>query len=131
MEDKIMAYATVEDVQSRMSKAMTGEEQNICSNLLDDAAVIIDSYNAEASGAAKKLVSCRIVGRAMSACDMDIPLGATQGSKVGLGYTESWTINSGGSIGELYLGKTEKKLLGYSGNIISRSPLEFMTEDVI
>lgn len=126
-----MAYATVEDVQSRMSRAMTSEEQDICSNLLDDAAVIIDSYNSEASTDAKKLVSCRIVIRALSANDMDIPLGATQGSKGGLGYTESWTISSGGSIGELYLGKTEKKLLGYGGSIVSRSPLEFMTEDVI
>ena len=31
-----MAYATVADVQARMSVEMTETQENICSNLLDD-----------------------------------------------------------------------------------------------
>ena len=35
-----MAYATVADVQARMTNTMSQDQQDICSNLLDDAAVI-------------------------------------------------------------------------------------------
>ena len=41
-----MAYATVEDVQARMTRTMSESEQAICSTMLDDAAVIIDSFAA-------------------------------------------------------------------------------------
>ena len=60
-----MAYATVSDVQARMTRQMSVAEQSVCSNLLDDAAVIIDAYNSEADAEAKKLVSVRMVTRAM------------------------------------------------------------------
>ena len=43
-----MAYATYQDVQARMSRTMSVDEQAICTNLLDDAAVIIDAYNSKA-----------------------------------------------------------------------------------
>lgn len=56
--------------------------------------------------------------------DNDIPLGATQGSMSGLGYSQSWTIGTGGSVGELYLSKTDKQLLGGGNSIGSHSPLE-------
>lgn len=56
--------------------------------------------------------------------DNDIPMGATQGSMSGLGYSQSWTISSGGSVGELYLSKSDKMLLGGSNAIGSHSPLE-------
>lgn len=117
-----MAYATYQDVQDRMSKTMSPSEQSICTNLLDDAAVMIDSYNAEASADAKKVVSIRMVTRSMSVSD-DIPIGATQGSMAGLGYSESWTVGSG-SVGELYLGKEDKHLLGVGNKIGASSPLE-------
>ena len=122
-----MAYATVEDVQARMSRAMSASEQTVCSNLLDDAAVIIDAYNANATADSKKVVSCRMVMRAIGDGDGGgIPMGATQGSQSGLGYSESWTIGSG-SAGELYIGKLEKKLLGTDNNIGASNPLEVLT----
>lgn len=122
-----MAYATVEDVQSRMSHAMSASEQTVCSNLLDDAAVIIDAYNANATADSKKVVSCRMVMRAIGDGDGGgIPMGATQGSQSGLGYSESWTIGSG-SAGELYIGKLEKKLLGSDNQIGASNPLEVLT----
>lgn len=122
-----MAYATVEDVQARMSRTMSASEQAVCSNLLDDAAVIIDSYNVNATADSKKVVSCRMVMRAIGDGDGGgIPMGATQGSQSGLGYSESWTIGSG-SAGELYIGKLEKKLLGLDNKIGASNPLEVLT----
>ena len=117
-----MAYATYEDVQARMSHVMSASEQSICSNLLDDAAVMIDTYNSEADTVNKKVVSIRMVLRSMSVSD-GVPIGATQGSMSGLGYSESWTVGSG-AVGELYLGKEDKKLLGVSNKIGASSPLE-------
>ena len=123
-----MAYATVSDVQARMERALTSAEQIVCATLLDDASVLIDSYSPKATSAAKKVVSCRMAIRAMGA-DSDIPLGATQGSMSALGYTQSWTIGTGGSAGELYLSKTDKQMLGGGNSIGSYSPvLELVPE---
>lgn len=119
-----MAYATVEDVQARMFRDLTEDEQSVCSVLLDDIAVMIDGYNSEASADAKKIVSCRAVIRAMGDGETGVPMGATQGSMSGLGYSQSWTIGTGGSVGELYIGKTEKQILGYNNKIGSYSPTQ-------
>ena len=120
-----MAYATISDVQDRMTRQMSAAEQGVCSTLLDDAAVIIDAYNSEADAGAKNLVSVRMVTRAIGdGTDAGIPMGATQGSMSALGYSQSWTIGASGSAGELYLGKLEKKLLGYGNVIGSYSPTQ-------
>lgn len=119
-----MAYATIEDVQGRMARAMSESEQGVCQNLLDDAALIIDAYNPKAEMDKKQLVSVRMVLRAVGdGTDAGIPMGATQGSMSALGYSQSWTIGAGSS-GELYLGKLEKKLLGAGNRIGSYSPLQ-------
>lgn len=119
-----MAYATVNDVQARMTRQISIAEQSVCSNLLDDAAVIIDAYNSAVDIEAKKLVSVRMVTRALGdGTDAGIPMGATQGSMSALGYSQSWTIGAG-TAGELYLGKLEKKLLGCGNRIGSYSPTE-------
>ena len=122
------AYATVADVQARMTHAMTEQEQSICSNLLDDAGVVIDSFAPDASQDAKKVVSCRMVQRAMGDLDGSgqVPMGATQGSMSALGYSQSWTFGSAGGTGELYLSKLEKQLLGLGNRIGSHSPVEDM-----
>lgn len=120
------AYAKTEDVQARMTRPMSAAEQNVCGNLLEDAGVLIDAYRKTASDEAKKLVSCRMVARALGAGDMDIPIGASQGSMSGLGYSQSWTMGTGGGVGELYLSKTERQLLGGGNSIGARSPLEGM-----
>ena len=119
------AYATVTDVQARMTRTMSSSEQTLCGTLLDDAAVIIDTFNVNATADAKKIVSCRMVIRAMGdGEDSGVPLGATQGSQSALGYSQSWTIGSGGAAGELYLGKLERKLLGCGEQIGSYSPVQ-------
>lgn len=119
------SYATVEDVQARIDYTLTESQESICENLLEDAAVLIDSYRNSASDDAKKIVSCRMVIRALGAdsSSATIPVGATQGSMSALGYSQSWTIGSG-SVGELYISKTEKQLLGVGNAIGSYSPTE-------
>ena len=121
-----MAYATVADVQARMVRTLSEGEEAVCTNLLDDAAVIIDAFNSSASADAKKVVSVRMVIRSIGDGETTgIPMGATQGSMSGLGYAQSWTI-SGGSNGEVYLSKLEKQMLGEGNSIGSHSPLEDM-----
>lgn len=125
------AYATIADVQARMTRDMSTDEETVCSTLLDDAAVIIDAAAPNASTDAKKVVSCRMVIRALGDGGMSgVPTGATQGSMSALGYSQSWTIGSGGSTGELYLGKSERQILGVGNSIGSYSPVQELVPGV-
>jgi hypothetical protein len=127
-----MSYAQISDVQDRMIRCLSEEEQSMCSVLLEDAAVMIDAFKSSASDETKKLVSCRMVIRAIgdSEAAAGIPIGASQGSISALGYSQSWTLGTGGGgAGELYLSKAEKKLLGVGNRIGSYSPVqEFVPE---
>ncbi len=122
------AYATSYEVEEGF-RTLTSEEHQRAAALLQEAAVIIDAYNQAASEDAKRLVSCRMVRRQLGAGDggdIQFPMGSTQGSMSAMGYSQSWTM-SGGSVGELYLSKLDKKLLGAGNRIGSHSPLEDMT----
>ena len=122
-----MAYASVNDVAARINRSLSGTEIEMCGTMLDDAAVIIDAYNSSASDEAKLIVSCRMVIRALGdGSTQGVPLGATQGTMSALGYSQSWTIGASGSAGELYIGKTEKKLLGAGERIGASNPLSFI-----
>ena len=126
-----MAYATAADVQARMTRDLTTEETSICSVLLGDAAVMIDAVASGASAAAKKMVSCRMVLRAIGdGGSGGVPVGATQGSMSALGYSQSWTIGSSGAAGELYLNKSDRRLLGLGGTIGSYSPVQELAPQV-
>lgn len=122
-----MAYATAEQVAAGY-RALTETETEICNQLLEEAAVIIDAYNVSADESVKQVVSCRMVRRCLtdpeSALSM-VPIGATQGSASALGYSQSWTVGSG-STGELYLSSLEKRLLGRGAKIGFHGPLEDM-----
>lgn len=123
-----MAYATLTDIENRITRTLSTDEETVASNLLDDAAIIIDAYNANATDAAKLTVSCRMVIRALGDGDISgIPMGASQGSMSGLSYSQSWTIASGGSVGELYLSKQDRDILGRANSIGSYSPVQGMT----
>lgn len=115
-----MAYATYEQVQDGCS-ALTADKIDICEALLEEAAVIIDAYNPDASDDTKRVVSCRIVRRALSSDSVTVPVGATQGSMTAGPYTQSWTMGTG-SVGELYLNRIDKKLLGVSNSIGFSNP---------
>ena len=119
-----MAYATTDQVASGF-RTLTTDEVAICTSLLNEAAVIIDNYNANAPDDAKQVVSCRMVRRAIGSGGDIAPLGATQGSVSALGYSQSWTMGSAGGAGELYLSKLDKQLLSDGAHRIgAHSPLE-------
>lgn len=109
-------YATIEDIKKRSRMDLSGKDEELCEALLQDAAVIVDAYNDKAGNAAKRTVSCNMVIRALGSNDLQVPIGASQGTVSALGYSQTWTLGSG-STGELYLTKLDKKLLG-SGNYI-------------
>ena len=122
-----MAYATTADVQARMIRTMSERELTVCATLLDDVAVLIDNYSSEASDDAKKVVSCKAVIRALgNEGPSAVPIGASQGSMSGFGYSQSWTMGSG-SAGEVYLSKAEKQMLGAGNRIGSYSPIQELT----
>lgn len=118
------AYATVDDVQARLLRTLTSDERTVCESLLNDAGTVIDAYNSGASADAKLVVSCRMVMRALGDGNTgDVPMGATQGSMSGLGYSQSWTI-AAGAAGELYLARLDKKLLVVGDHVGSYSPVQ-------
>jgi hypothetical protein len=115
-------YATVQNVEAGF-RPLTASEQTIASQLLIEAAIIIDAYNPLASADAKNVVSCRMVRRSIGSSG-DTPIGASQGSMSALGYSQSWTMGATGSTGELYLNRMDKKLLGAGNAIGSYSPIQ-------
>ena len=118
-----MAYATKADVEARTTQTFDTAEESVITKLLDDAAVIIDAFAPNAAADAKLVVSCRMVLRAVGD-DSGVPLGASQGSMSAFGYTQSWTVGNSGAVGELYLSKLEKQLLGKGNAIGSYSPTQ-------
>lgn len=125
-----MAYATAGEVQARMTRPMTTAEQSVWEILLDDVAVLIDSYNPNAANNVRTVVSCRAVIRALGDGQSGgVPIGASQGSMSALGYSQSWTMGSGSS-GELYLSKVEKQMLGGGSKIGSYSPIQELVPEM-
>lgn len=117
--------ATVSDVQARMLRTLSAEEKKLAAALLGDACVMIRSAAPHADPAAAKVVACRMVIRALGDGESSgYPIGATQGSRSALGYTESFTISGGGGTGELYVSKSDRKLLGLGTAIGSYSPTQ-------
>ena len=105
------AYATVKDVEAGF-RSLDEDEQKRAAALLDEAKIIIDQVSNSASDDVKKLVSCRMVRRAIGDGDVSAaPIGATQGTTSAMGYSQSWTFSNGSS-GELYISRLEKQMLG-------------------
>lgn len=122
-------YASVTDVAGGF-RELTEAEIVRCDSLLKEAALLVDCCNRDAPEEIKQLVSCRMVRRVLgdgSDAAALYPMGASQGTASALGYSQSWTM-SGGSAGELYLSKTEKKLLGAGNRIGACSPLEVLCD---
>lgn len=118
-----MKYADKTDIEDRIGRKLEETEDKMCLSLLEEAAAIVDGINPNASTDSKKLVSVRMVSRAIGYSPDGVPMGATQGTMAALGYSQSWTMG-GGSAGELYISKLEKRMLGRKGRIGFASPLE-------
>lgn len=107
-----MAYATVKEVEDGF-RSLDDSEKEKAAALAEEAGIIIDQINKNAAVSIKKLVSCRMVRRAIGdGGDSSIPIGATQGATSAMGwYSQSWQLSNGSS-GELYVSKFEKQMLG-------------------
>jgi len=117
-----MSYATVDQVEAGY-RELDADDKARAKALLDEAAVLIDAVASSAADDAKRVVSCRMVRRALGDGDAPgAPMGSTQGSMTAGPYTQSWTM-SGGSAGELYLSKTERTILGVGNAIGAYNPL--------
>lgn len=117
--------ATVSDVQARMLRTLSADEKALAAQLLGDACVMIRAAAPNADAQAAKVVACRMVIRALGDGETGgYPVGATQGSRTALGYSESFTISGGGGTGELYVSKSDRKLLGLGSAIGSYSPAQ-------
>lgn len=123
------AYATVSDLEGRITRTLSDSEKTVAGNLLDDAAVLIDTFNVNATADNKKIVSCRMVIRALGDGSDGIPVGASQGSMSALGYSQSWTMGNNASVGQLYLDRTDKRILGGGSRIGSYSPVEELAKN--
>lgn len=122
-----MAYATSADVIAGF-RELDADELSRCNALLDEAAVMIDTLGSTAEETEKALVSVRMVRRALGD-SQNLPIGATQGSIAAGGYSQSWTIGSNGSSGELYISRIERRMLGLGNRIGSYSPVEELVHD--
>lgn len=121
-----MMYASANDVE-RGFRALSDSERDQCEAMLEEAAVLIDALHSSADDDVKSVVACRMVRRVLGSGTGDLslyPMGASQGSATALGYTQSWTMTGGGSSGELYISKTERRLLGVGDRIGMAGPLE-------
>ena len=118
-------YATVAEIEQRYKKLDEGDAER-CGALIGDASTMIDAFASKnVTEDVKKLVCRNMVLRALGSGDINIPIGATQGTQTGLGYSQSFTFGSGQS-GELYFSKMDKRLLRIGNRIGARSPIEFM-----
>lgn len=122
-----MACTTVSDVTAGF-RTLDTDEQARCQALIEEAAVMIDTMGSDAPLEVKKLVVVRMVRRALGD-GQSLPIGATQGSIAAGGYSQSWTIGSNGSSGELYISRNERRMLGLGNRIGSKSPVEDLTHD--
>lgn len=122
-----MAYATYEDIQRR--NGMDVLDSDYVTALLDDAAVIVDAYNKNATETAKKLVSCNMVIRTIGSRDEGVPIGTTQATTTAMVYSQTWT-NTNGS-GELYLTKLDKKILGVGNRIGCTNPYSGLIQEEV
>lgn len=123
-----MSYATVTDVEARVTRDLSADEKAVCEKLLEDAAVLINAYRRSPDLEAAKTVSCRMVIRAIGDGEGNgFPIGTQSGSMSALGYSQSWSVPSTGANGELYLSKVEKTMLGVGNRIGTYSPVEGLT----
>jgi hypothetical protein len=124
-----MAYADVSDLEVRW-RTLTEDEQARAEALLDDASAMLDAYTTVDETDEKqlnllKIVVCNMVERAMSTGgDM---YGVTQQSMTAIGFTQQFRYAN--PTGDLYITKSEKRMLGISGTGKGRTLIYGMVGD--
>ena len=124
-----MAYADVSELEARW-RTLTDDEQLRAEALLDDASAMLDVYvtvdeTDEKQMQLLKIVVCSMVERAMSTGgDM---YGVTQQSMTAGPYSQTYSYAN--PTGDLYITKSEKRLLGISGTGKGRTLIYGMAGD--
>ena len=118
------AYATVEDLSARWRDLDPSEEKR-AEVLLEDAAVVIDSYTRgrAASVDALRVVSCNMVKRAMDA-DRS---GVSQQTETAGPYSQTFTWANPN--GDMYITKRERDMLVPKGRVGFFNPLAGGSDD--
>lgn len=119
--ESVPNYASVDQVEAGF-RVMGEDERKQCEALIIEASVLVDSVAKSATPLQKQIAVCRMVRRAIGSGVDATPIGSTQGSVSALGYSQSWTMGSSGSVGEMYIGKTERTILGMSNKIGASNP---------
>lgn len=110
-----MAYASVEDLEARW-RELAPDEQNVAEALIADASAMLAQLmgdSMEADPDITRMVVCNMVKRSMGAGDS---FGISQQSMTAGPYTQQWSVAN--PAGDMYLTKTERKLLGISTGYI-------------
>ena len=114
-----MRYAEVSDLEARTTRPMSDDERAVASALLDDASAMLTALAGPPEDddrcALMTMVACNMVQRAMSATDAGL-FGVTQSTMTAGPYTQSQTYSN--PAGDMYLTKTEKRMLGVSQGYI-------------
>lgn len=118
-----MAFATVQDLESRW-RDLTEDEEAKAAVLLEDAAVYLESLvvvdpEDEHQASALNIVSCNIVRRMMNVTD-DM-YGVTEGTMTADIYTQRFTYSNPN--GNMYITKPEKRMLGIGGTLTNIRPV--------
>lgn len=114
-----MAFAEVSDLEARW-RELSETEQAQASVLLEDASAILSSLVVIEDKETEYLELCRIVvcnmvQRAMASSANDL-FGVTQSSMTAGPYTQSASYSN--PTGDMYLTKTEKRMLGITNGYI-------------
>lgn len=114
-----MAYADIGDIEIRLQRELSASEEATAEALIDAASAALKKLVAIEPGSEEqaellKFVCTNMVCRSM-APGMDI-FGASQASMTAGAYTQSVTFNT--PLGDMYMTKLEKKLLGISAGYI-------------
>ena len=124
-----MAYAEVSDLEARLGRELTTDEQARAEVLLGDASAMLDALMGDAAAEKPDLlcmVNCNMVIRVMGidsaeSCRFRIKMessayGVDSMSITAGPYAQTWNYNA--PSGDMYLTKSEKLMLGLYGGYI-------------
>lgn len=114
-----MAYATLEQLESRLADALAPRQEVQATQLLEDASIMLDKACARIDTSAPQmqqlleLVCCNMVARVLAA---NAPAGATSFTASAGEFSQR--IDYAAPTGKLYISKDERRMLGVSGAAI-------------
>ena len=121
-----MAYADVSDIEVRLQRTLSPSETACAESLIEGASAVLDKlvdvdYADVEQQQLLNFVCTNMVCRVISASGFDV-LGASQASMTAGAYTQQYSFST--PVGDMYLTKLEKRLLGITTSYIGSIPAE-------